>query len=1112
MSGAELLAVVGGISAILGIANSISDIYSAVKDLHGLPKAFSIVASRLSIVREILDSANRRVEAEEDQALCKAIKPIVERCRENINALEDIFESVKPGEDVKKVQRYYKAVKAKGKGGKVESLMTDVIRDVHLLSSQRGTNTATADQQKEILVAIQALAVVPPSVPDNEFHDPGFSMNQSGQGNSQQYTANGDVYSLGGGKQYNARNQTFVYENRENLEISCKRALFLTDPRDDRDKLVNLKGSRVNGTCEWIIVNPFYTSWFCSPSELLWLSGGPGMGKSMIAIFLAQELELMAKDSQYTSFLQYFCDNKDEKRNTSVTVLRGLILQILQLQPTLIHHILPSFEEQNESLFSNSSFESLWRIFQTMICDPLLGNIYCVLDGIDECDEVSLEVLLKKFAALLSAQSDRRSQLKLIVLSRDLPDFIPLILSSFPRIRLDPDAKTEVNGDIDKFIDAKVKELSVNREYPEPLIAHVKEVFQSRAQGTFLWIGIVAKVLEKCKATEVKRFLENFPRGLDGVYARILLQIDSDRRDMAAQILRWVVMAFRPLTLLELSIAFEASVKPSPPFSCVQIMSDMVSYCGYLLEIKGDEVNLIHQSAKDYLLRKTPDRNPELEVFRIKEETANREIARKCFYYLQSGALAAGPVDLNSNKTRLKEFPLLSYSVLYWPDHSKTLARTEDIFDISLPFYKEKSGIRESWLMTYSSNKGYGFHPPLSSPLQIASYLGILPLTQNLLQTNGFIERAKRSKELKKVDVTGKTALIWAAWNGHEAVVQLLLEKGANVEAKDNDGWTALIRAAWEGHEAVVQLLLEKGANAETKDNYERTALIYAAWNGHEAVVQLLLEKGANVEAKKNDRRTALICAAARGHEAVVQLLLEKGANFEAKNYEGWTPLIWAAWGGHQAVVQLLLEKGANVEAKDDDGLTALSRAASGWHEAVVQLLLEKGANVEANDNNGWTALIRAAWEGHEAVVQLLLEKGANAETKDNYERTALIYATWNGHEAVVQLLLEKGANVEAKKNDRRTALICAAARGHEAVVQLLLDKGAIIEAKYNDGWTALISAAARGHEAVVQLLLEKGADIDAMDNDGRTAHYWAAEGKHKGIMRLLTTIKKQHK
>jgi ankyrin repeat protein len=66
------------------------------------------------------------------------------------------------------------------------------------------------------------------------------------------------------------------------------------------------------------------------------------------------------------------------------------------------------------------------------------------------------------------------------------------------------------------------------------------------------------------------------------------------------------------------------------------------------------------------------------------------------------------------------------------------------------------------------------------------------------------------------------------------------------VEFKDNCGYTALWWAVLNGHEAVVGLLLEKGADIEFKDRrYGQTPLLWAAEMGHEAVVKLLLEKGA---------------------------------------------------------------------------------------------------------------------------------------------------------------------------------------------------------------------------------------------------------------------------
>jgi ankyrin repeat protein len=96
-----------------------------------------------------------------------------------------------------------------------------------------------------------------------------------------------------------------------------------------------------------------------------------------------------------------------------------------------------------------------------------------------------------------------------------------------------------------------------------------------------------------------------------------------------------------------------------------------------------------------------------------------------------------------------------------------------------------------------------------------------------------------------------------------------------------------------------VKLLLEKGAELETKDNVSRTPLSYAASNGQEAVVKLLLEKGAELETKDNVGQTPLLWAAEYGHEAVVKLLLAKDdVDPNPKDTDGCVPASRIS-GGH---------------------------------------------------------------------------------------------------------------------------------------------------------------------------------------------------------------------
>jgi Ankyrin repeats (3 copies) len=158
-------------------------------------------------------------------------------------------------------------------------------------------------------------------------------------------------------------------------------------------------------------------------------------------------------------------------------------------------------------------------------------------------------------------------------------------------------------------------------------------------------------------------------------------------------------------------------------------------------------------------------------------------------------------------------------------------------------------------------------------------------------------------------NIDGQTLLSWAASKGYVAMAGLLLEKGADIEAKSNGGCTPLGVAARYGHEAVARLLLETGADINAKCNLGLSPLGAAARHGHKAVARLLIEKGADIEAKSKIGRSPLRIATDKGHAAIVQLLLQKGANIKVEDNHGNTPLMIATYRGHKAVEQLLLDE-----------------------------------------------------------------------------------------------------------------------------------------------------------------------------------------------------------
>jgi hypothetical protein len=181
----------------------------------------------------------------------------------------------------------------------------------------------------------------------------------------------------------------------------------------------------------------------------------------------------------------------------------------------------------------------------------------------------------------------------------------------------------------------------------------------------------------------------------------------------------------------------------------------------------------------------------------------------------------------------------------------------------------------------------------------------------------------------------------------------------------------------------VVEALLSKRAEVNAKTIGGVSALMMASMKGHRDVVQALLAKGAAVNAKASDGETALMDASQNGYFEIVQALLAKGADFNAKKMsDGATALMLASQTGHLDVVQALLSAKADVNAKASNGATALMLASQAGHLDVVQALLGAKADVDAKASNGWTALDAATTGGH-ADVRALLARSLRAVGDD---------------------------------------------------------------------------------------------------------------------------------
>ncbi|HEY3742261.1 MAG TPA: ankyrin repeat domain-containing protein, partial [Bryobacteraceae bacterium] len=371
-----------------------------------------------------------------------------------------------------------------------------------------------------------------------------------------------------------------------------------------------------------------------------------------------------------------------------------------------------------------------------------------------------------------------------------------------------------------------------------------------------------------------------------------------------------------------------------------------------------------------------------------------------------------------------------------------------------------------------------------------------------------------------------------AALDGDVAMVRMLLARGSDPKVRDQEGLTPLMRVA-SAHErssldinrkilpdyvGVAKALLDKGAEVNARDPKGRTALLlamggsaseYRVIGADDSLAQLLIARGADVNAHDDAGWTPLLKVLDlwANQPALVEFLIAKGANVNARLNDGRSGLMLAARLGKDDRLPVLIAKGADVNARDEHGKTALMVAATvRWDEQsakMMKLLIAKGANPNALDDQGNTAADLAAQAGYLERAQMLIASGTRIKNMAAFLQTArnhaLLRAIESGDLIEATKLLDQGADPNFHEITTGHTLLMIAARdeysGKKAT--LLLARGAAVNLRGADGDTALLVAAERYQPETVQALLDRGADPNAEDREGNTVLMRAAGSKY---------------
>ena len=369
------------------------------------------------------------------------------------------------------------------------------------------------------------------------------------------------------------------------------------------------------------------------------------------------------------------------------------------------------------------------------------------------------------------------------------------------------------------------------------------------------------------------------------------------------------------------------------------------------------------------------------------------------------------------------------------------------------------------------------------------------------------------------------------------SAARVLLERGVDVNARDNYHTTPLRLAIQRKMYDIARVFLVRGAEPNVTDDGGNTLLhlLLAGDITYEddipGLVRLLLERGADVNAQNCSLATPLLLAAERHLFDIARILLECGAEPNVKNSKGETPLhlLLERYIHHSdnfnyvlLVERLLLECGVDVNAQDEDSTTSLYLAPKHCGLEIPKIIFDSILDSANADEGQHRAPKRISLEGeynsleHKVdVSQLSLERGADVNTQNMDPTTHLHWACYIGRLETARELLNRGVNVNAENNQGETPLHIVSRGQHDSqedgvgIVQLLLGRGANVNAQDKGDLTPLHLASCHGKLDIVRVLLYRGARVNTKGELGQTPLHLALDGNRSGrggldIVRLL--------
>ncbi|KFA55450.1 hypothetical protein S40293_09850 [Stachybotrys chartarum IBT 40293] len=436
--------------------------------------------------------------------------------------------------------------------------------------------------------------------------------------------------------------------------------LYDTDPRDNKTRIQDAKGGLLRDCYRWVLDHEEFQKWRSDPqSQLLWIKGDPGKGKTMLLCGIIDEL----KEEPDICLSYFFCEATNTRLSNATAVLRGLIWLLVIQKPSLISHIREKYDYAGKKAFEDgNAWEALSKIFASITNDPSLDGTILAIDALDEC---------KTNRGRLLSFLMKPSRVKWVVTGRNWQDIETSLVSTEEKVWL----QLELNQDsiskaVQTYIDYKVDGLARLKTYDKSTKDILRAYLSDNADGTFLWVALVCQELASDQIARKRHTLsklKEFPSGLDPLYMRMMEHISGSMdATLCKQILAIASVVYRPITLEELKV-FVNSMDQDEYDDLPQI----IKACGSFLTLREGVLSFVHQSAKDFLLEKASDQILPSGVTHEHQALFSKSLkalAKTLERDICKLGVPGFPVDQVSPH-HLKALASVHYACVFWVDH-----------------------------------------------------------------------------------------------------------------------------------------------------------------------------------------------------------------------------------------------------------------------------------------------------------------------------------------------------------------------------------------------------------------------------------------------------------